>query len=270
MGYFQALATGIWHPDEATEAALRADWEAIRTRVAAGLPLSESLTRVLGAATKGPGHGSSSRAWSLKQPFMGWLYGQVSGTRPPPPHTLAPSPEAAFEGAILARLKEVHGLTTSEIAFRLGGAIGTAKNADAGTVRRWLGQPSRGRTGDFERIGIEFKTVPVTSDGTPIESMSFPAFSHKRMSSRAGRTRTSSADSNRLLIVPLNRRRGDRRGVAHIGRSFFWSPTEDELRGSGGSGNDSEGYRDRRSRELPPPRRRATCISGLTVAMRPN
>ena len=78
---FKTLAAGIWSPDSSTLQTIRADWQTIRDLVAAGRrdQVSESLTSILGAATKGPGHGSRSRAWSLKQPFVGWLYKEMAG-----------------------------------------------------------------------------------------------------------------------------------------------------------------------------------------------
>ena len=64
---------------------MKADWELICGLVVEGRrhEVSESLTRLLGAATKGPGHGSISRAWSLKQPFVGWIYRQMTGDAHP-------------------------------------------------------------------------------------------------------------------------------------------------------------------------------------------
>ena len=79
---FRTLAAGTWRPDSTTWASLRADWETIRGLIVDGRrdEVSESLTRVLGAATKGPGHGSISRAWSLKQPFVTSIYRDMTGT----------------------------------------------------------------------------------------------------------------------------------------------------------------------------------------------
>ena len=73
MGFFKVLEAGIWSPDAATLQTIEQDWARSSDSRSTGRrdEVSESLTILLGAATKGAGHGSTSRAWSLKQPFVG-------------------------------------------------------------------------------------------------------------------------------------------------------------------------------------------------------
>jgi DNA mismatch repair endonuclease MutH len=233
IGAFRTIATGFWRPDQESLNAIRTDWEAIRATVAEGraADLSESLTRVLGAATKGPGHGSTSRAWSLKQPFVGWIYRDLIGASGPQARPTVSDPERDFEQSILRRLAIVSGKTTAEVAHLQGRLVGRSKSEDASIVRRWLDQPTRGRSGDFERFGIELKTIPVTADGVVLESMSFPAFTHEELVFESWPDSDLLGRLNRILVVPLVRERRATRGAAWVGRAFFWSPTEAQLDG---------------------------------------
>src|SRR4029079_13259333 len=101
---------------------IRADWERIRDLVASGErdQVSESLSSILGAATKGRGHGSRSRAWSLKQPFVGWLFKEMAGAEPMPAASAAVDPAAAFESHILSVLAPCVGMTFDRLANTFG------------------------------------------------------------------------------------------------------------------------------------------------------
>ena len=151
---FQTLASGIWHADASTLAAIQADWETIANLARTGRrdDVSESLTSVLGAATKGPGHGSRSRAWSLKQPFVGWLYGSMRGEDLVPFVAATADPAAAFEVALLATLEPHIGLSLERLATSSGLAGIGGKAAASQIVRSLIGERPRGRHGDFERF----------------------------------------------------------------------------------------------------------------------
>jgi DNA mismatch repair endonuclease MutH len=226
---FETLAAGLWRPDERSLASIRSDWELIRALVRAGRrdEVSESLTTVLGAATKGAGHGSRSRAWSLKQPYVTWLYEtfvgrEVSGGR------VEDDPRRAFEAWILALLQPHVGRRIDAIAADIGRAGKGGKAAAAETLRALVGERAHGRHGDFERFGIEVKTVPVNVSGRIWESMSFPAFVHEELTFETWEDSDLLGRLNRLLILPIIRgRRASDDPV--LGRPFFWNPTEGEL-----------------------------------------
>ena len=225
---FQTLAAGIWSPDAESWSGMKADWELIRGLAAAGRrqDVSESLTRLLGAATKGPGHGSVSRAWSLKQPFVGWIYRQMTGDAQ---LDVVPDsdPAAVFEADVLVMLRSRVGATLDT----LGGAPGAGKAAGARSVRRLLGLPATGRSGEFERYGIEVKTVPVKPNGRLAEAMSFPSFVHEELAYESWEDSDLLGRLNRLLIVPLHRARDTSLAGTTLGRAFFWSPPEADLVG---------------------------------------
>ena len=64
---------------------------------------------------------------------------------------------------MLARLGDREVKMIAEVARILGMTVGHDKSAGARVVRRYLGQKAKGRSGDFERFGVELKTVPVDS-----------------------------------------------------------------------------------------------------------
>jgi len=252
---FRTLAAGIWTPDAVTLEAIKSDWQTIQGLVVNGRrdEVSESLTSVLGAATKGPGHGSKSRAWSLKQPFVTWIYrtmiGQESAT------TLKPvvDPAAQFEHAILVQLAPYVGQSFGVLARASGREGMGGKSASAAIVRSLVGERSSGRHGDFERFGIEVKTVPVNRLGTVVESMSFPAFVHEELVFETWETSDLLGRLNRLLIVPIHREKKAGLAEMRLGRPFFWNPAANDL---DAIGREWERYRaliaDRRAAELPP------------------
>jgi DNA mismatch repair endonuclease MutH len=225
---FKTLAAGIWSPDTESWSGMKADWELIRGLVVAGRrdEVSESLARLLGAATKGPGHGSISRAWSLKQPFVGWIYRQMT-------NAVAEDviqdedPATAFESRILAVLRPHIGKSLDALGAKVGGG----KAAGARSVRGLLGQPASGRKGEFERFGIEVKTVPVKGNGQLAESMSFPSFVHEELALESWEDSDLLGRVNRLLIVPVHRVSGTSPEGMRLGRPFFWSPPEADLVG---------------------------------------
>jgi DNA mismatch repair endonuclease MutH len=233
---FKTLAAGIWSPDESTVGTIRADWERIRDLAAAGRrhEVSESLSSILGAATKGPGHGSQSRAWSLKQPFVGWLFKEMAGLEPVPFPTADLDPAHAFETKILGLLEPFVGATFDRLAVAMGRADKGGKAAVATIVRALVGEKAVGRSGDFARFGIELKIVPVNSRGRLVERMSFPAFVHEELIFETWPDSDLLGRLNRLLIVPVHREKGSPLAGTTLGRPFFWSPTEEELDGIAG------------------------------------
>ena len=227
---FETLAAEIWRPDDESLRQMRLDWESVQALVASDRrsEVSEGATRLLGAATKGPGHGSTSRAWSLKQTFVGYIYSSII-SRTVEPVSSAADPAAAFEQEVLGQLRPYVGKRVSDMAVAAGRADRQGKAAAAQVVRDLLGQGAKGRHGGFERFGIETKVVPVSGAGRVIEAMSFPAFVHEELVFETWDASDLLARIQRILIVPIHRERRAPLEDMRLGRPFFWSPTRPEL-----------------------------------------
>jgi DNA mismatch repair endonuclease MutH len=230
---FRTLAAGIWKPDESTLKTIQADWQTVRDLVASGRreEVSESLTSILGAATKGPGHGSRSRAWSLKQPFVSWLYMEMAGKEPVPAPSAARDPASEFERSVLDLLTPHVGRRFDALARLVGREDKGGKAAVANIVRALVGQRSKGSSGNFDRFGVEVKSVPVSPGGRVVEAMSFPAFIHEELVYETWEDSDLLGRLNRLLIVPVHRGERVVLDEVRLGRPFFWSPAEAELEG---------------------------------------
>jgi DNA mismatch repair endonuclease MutH len=135
-------------------------------------------------------------------------------------------PAKAFERDVLAILRPYVGRALDAL-----GAAGAGKAAAARSVRGILGQPAHGRRGEFERFGIEVKTVPVKPTGRLAEAMSFPSFVHEELAYESWEDSDLLGRLNRLLIVPIHRVRDTSLAGMSVGSPFFWSPPEADLVG---------------------------------------
>ena len=73
---------------------------------------------------------------------------------------------------MLGRIEPYVGRSLADLAAVVGRADREGKAASAQTVRALVGEHGKGRSGEFERFGIEMKIVPVNSSGSPVEAMS--------------------------------------------------------------------------------------------------
>jgi DNA mismatch repair protein MutH len=61
--------------------------------------------------------------------------------------------------------------------------------------------------------------------------MSFPSFVHEELRYETWEDSDLLGRLNRLLVVPIRRSKGQPQDEGVVGRAFFWSPSETELRG---------------------------------------
>lgn len=238
-----------WRPDEQQWEYLKADWEYIRARCAAGEAhlLSERDTFVLGAATKAAdstklrrqlgGGTAKPRVFSLKQPFVRALYDAACG-RPAAASlvkTLRIRRIQAFEATLEDRLHAFEGRSVGGLAKEYGVAPTTAKQFSAmvvgRTVRRLLGiADPRARIREFEEFGIEMHVVPVKANGKAKEALSFPGFRYRALLDETWETSDLRSRLNRLLIVPIHEpARAAPLPDWRLGHAFFWTPTDAEM-----------------------------------------
>ena len=179
---------------------IKDDWYFIRDKIRRGEAhlLSGSDTKYLEAATKG-GVGADRvnqpnsvekarpRGFAFK---IGLVTSVIRRYLKDDPESLADDEQLAitnasaieangFEEAITDRFASFLGLTVDEIETRVGVSLNRNNKAyKAILARRMLGVTTR-KIAEFERAGIEMKTIQIGSDGSPKQHMSFPAFRYQ-------------------------------------------------------------------------------------------
>lgn len=240
----------LWTPPSGLLPQLESDWTAVYAKVLAGRAheISEGDGRVLGAATKGAGGGrlvsqprnasigAKPRAWAIKPALTSWLYEQERRSDRPVVtlrDALQLGNTLEFEPAVINRLSAFTGMTLSEVSRAVRIPLSPSKSGAALLVRRAIGVlDDRAFIREFKERGIEIKVVPVSPSGRPYEAMSFPRFDHMEVWKDDWEESDLLQQLNRILIVPLVRRtRKTARGEQYWGSAFFWSPSDEELRG---------------------------------------
>jgi DNA mismatch repair protein MutH len=237
----------LWSPGEDLRPQLEQDWSVVQRKAYDGRAheISERDGRVLGAATKGS-HGTKRvrqyregappakpRAWALKPGLTTFVFdSRVLGKQSVSlSDSLLLTPGQAFEQAVLTRLHALRGRRIDDVARELGVSISRAKSGLAILVRRALGvYDDRARIKEFEHFGVEIKTAPVSADGKPYESMSFPRIDHMDIVHDDWDDSDLRSRLERLLIVPVIRDYKTQPKEEHVlGRAFFWSPTSEDI-----------------------------------------
>jgi DNA mismatch repair protein MutH len=235
----------LWEPDELQWRYLREDWELIQSRCAKGEAhlLSESDTRVLGAATKAAtgivrrkqaagGPPARPRVFALKQPFVRAIYDVAIG-RPKLESlskVLGLTTLRRFEDALLTKLRAYGGRTVRSLADETSMAPSSAKHYSSlvvqKVVKKLLGlkDPSA-QIREFAEFGIEMHVVPMRRNGRPKEALSFPAFRYVSLLNEAWDTSDLKVRLNRLMFIPIwEPYPGALVNEWTLGRAFFWSP----------------------------------------------
>lgn len=172
------------------------DWKFIRDKVNNGRAheLSEGDTMYLGASTKGANKTSlraqprseaqaMSRAYSLKTTYVNHIV-QTWTRRQQKEQAILNDSDAAklervgFDEVVLDRFRPFFGMDVKEIADAVGlhSLNLDSKSVLAELSRAIMGVRGKSRIPEFEAAGITMKTIRLKENGTPQESMSFPAF----------------------------------------------------------------------------------------------
>ena len=131
-------------------------------------------------------------------------------------HGRARSLAGATVGAVLRDL----GLAASVDPVRTKGSAGE-------TLERALGASGgSSQVLDFPELGVELKTIPITADGTPLESTYVCTLSLADAESQEWETSWVRAKLARVLFVPLVGAHGIGWQERTIGSPLLWSPTE--------------------------------------------
>ncbi len=133
--------------------------------------------------------------------------------------------------ALLGRARSLAGATVGAVLRDLGLAASVdpvrTKGSAGETLERALGASGgSSQVLDFPELGVELKTIPITADGTPLESTYVCTLSLADAESQEWETSWVRAKLARVLFVPLVGAHGIGWQERTIGSPLLWSPTE--------------------------------------------
>ena len=239
-----------WRIGGTTEDIMRVDWQVVWQMVYDGRAheLSDSLSKLLSATTKGPGGRGSEvpqpnstimarrRAFALKPAFLRTQWGILKN----------PSAYQSIEtltgkriggdlqSVIIGSLSPFVGKSLGSISKELGIKLTSSKSAAAFLLRRSLGITNdKVRLLEIEEAGVKIKTVPALEKNLmPLEDMSFPAMSLREFGEEDWEDGEFLCQTECLLILPVfAKERKQPKGERILRQPFFWSPTPTEWEG---------------------------------------
>lgn len=138
------------------------------------------------------------------------------------------------EAELLDRCLNISGLSFAQLSLGLGFPIPTNPNRRKG----WVGQAIEYALGatasnqslpDFQQLGIELKTLPLSSSGKPSESTFVTSIPLLTIHHQQWASSQCYAKLKRILWIPVE---GDTQILyshRRIGQGFLWSPNESQL-----------------------------------------
>ncbi|MGD8112039.1 DNA mismatch repair endonuclease MutH [Vibrio sp. TRT 17S01] len=144
-------------------------------------------------------------------------------------------PEPQSEQELLARAQEIAGMNFAELASEAGMTVPPDLKRDKG----WVGQLLEWHLGatagskpqqDFEQLGIELKTIPISYTGKPLETTFVcvaPLIGVHGLTWEQSHVRNK---LSRVLWIPVEGEREIPLSQRHVGSPLIWSPNEDEER----------------------------------------
>ena len=138
------------------------------------------------------------------------------------------------EEELLNRARQLAGLTLADLANKFNQAI----PKDTRHAKGWIGQlveTTLGATAsslaepDFQLIGIELKTLPLTSSGKPKESTYVCTVPLNNLNEHNWETSWIKRKLQRVLWLPLEADKNIPLASRHIGNAILWSPSEEEV-----------------------------------------
>ncbi|HVH41291.1 MAG TPA: DNA mismatch repair endonuclease MutH [Labilithrix sp.] len=134
---------------------------------------------------------------------------------------------------LLARAQTLTGTAVGEVLRLLGLAASTdpvrTKGSAGETLERALGATGgSSQVLDFPELGVELKTIPVTAEGTPLESTYVCTLSLADADLQEWDTSWVRAKLARVLFVPLVGVHGTPWQERVVGRPLLWTPTREQ------------------------------------------
>lgn len=137
------------------------------------------------------------------------------------------------EEELLTRARQLAGLTLADLAEKFNQEI----PSDTRHAKGWIGQlveTTLGATAsslaepDFQLIGIELKTLPLTSSGKPKESTYVCTVPLNNLSEQNWETSWIKRKLQRVLWLPIEADKSIPLASRHIGNAILWSPNDEE------------------------------------------
>jgi DNA mismatch repair protein MutH len=141
-------------------------------------------------------------------------------------------PPASAE-ELLERARSLAGLTLGALAARSGTTVPLdlkrAKGWVGALFEQHLGATAKSRAvPDFEALGIELKTLPVSLEGRPLETTFVCTIPLLDMATLQWKQSGVFKKLERVLWVPVEGTRTTRVADRHIGTPLLWSPSPEE------------------------------------------
>ena len=241
----------LWQFSKSDLIIIEQDWNFIRTKVEYGLAheLSEGDTMYLGAATKGASKASKrdqpngsiramSRAYSLKTSYVNriiraWMGPSVEETALIGDSDTDQLESVGFDEVILERFRPFYGWEIQDIAEAMGMDDLNLKSKSVlpMVARAIMGVPGKAEIPEFEAAGVTMKTIRLKPNGTPQESMSFPAFKFKELAKEKWLDSKlfTLLDSSRFLFVVFDRATDEKDSPLVLKLVKFWTMPQDDI-----------------------------------------
>lgn len=254
---YRILKVVDWKPSEEELRIIHEDWDVIQGFVERGEAhlLSERYTRFLAANTKGAGHGKDlrtqpfsdipavQRSLSFKSSFMTTMF----NTCPDIGEALITEngygsvfhgewdPDISFTDYVLEKFDRFRGMTCREIESILGVNISDSSYQYYNMLAMAMfGIVGKKHVKEFEEANIYMKTIRIKLNGTPKESMSFPAFDPETLVKQTWNNSDFYSQLDHEFLFPVfgfrTRDPDDesRKDLEFLG-AFFWCVPENDM-----------------------------------------
>ena len=189
---YKIVLVDLWEIPEVDLVQMKLDWETVVDKVRAGHAedISGSDTVYLEASTKAADSSkrrtqpfspvlAKPRAWALKASYMTAVENEMIDRRRQGIKRGAGEKDMGVLELVRSRFEPYFGLSEEELAQRLG--ISKSKDLCARITKRILGVDDDAEIDEFVKAGIKPKTIRLRANGTPKESVSFPAFDYYKL-----------------------------------------------------------------------------------------
>lgn len=225
-------------------AQIKSDWETVVQKVRDGLAheISGSDTMYLEACTKAANSKArrkqpystieaKPRAWALKSSFMTAMSNRIIEGMQSIERSEDENDMTLIQ-LVQARFKPYFGLTEQELGERFGYIQPDKrkpKNLCALITRRILGVEDDAKIEEFEKAGVKPKTIRITCNGTPKESVSFPRFDYFELAKTPFDKSDFAEQLAQKYLFVIYREDESERGVYRLSGVAFWQMPDTDL-----------------------------------------